>query len=237
MSIEAFFNTVLYQPLFNVLILLYVYFPWHDFGVAVILLTLIMRIVLSPASIKTVRSQKALSELQPKIKEIQQKYKGDKEKQSKAMFELYQKAKVNPLSGCLPLLLQLPVLIALYQVFLRGFEEEVLRKTLYTIIPYPGSISLMFLGLIDLTQSNIYLALLAGVLQFFQSKISMPEKDSEKKDSAQIIQTQMIYFFPLFTVFIVWKLGAIIALYWITSTLFSIGEHYLIFNKNKKSKV
>jgi YidC/Oxa1 family membrane protein insertase len=233
MSISNFFNVFLYQPLFNVLILIYVYFPWHDFGVAVILLTLLIRVVVAPASIKAVRSQKALSALQPKIKEIQRRYKDDKEKQSKAMFELYQKEKVNPLSGCLPLLLQLPILIALYRVFLKGFTKETLKTYLYKIVPYPPVINLTFLGVINLTQPNFPLALLAGLAQFFQSKISMGEKTSSQKDATQAIQKQMAYFLPLFTVFIVWKLGAMIGLYWLTSTLFSIGEHYLIKVKNK----
>lgn len=228
-----FFNTVLYQPLLNLLILLYIYFPGHDFGIAIVLLTLIIKLILSPTSLKAIRSQKLLADLQPKIKEIQEKYKKDKQKQSQAMMEFYKKTKVNPFSGCFPLLFQLPILIALYQVFLRGLKPEALRTTLYSFISYPESINLMFLGLIDLGKPNIILALVAGILQFFQSKLSLPKKRPEKKDPGQMIQSQMIYFFPLLTIFIVWKFGSIIGLYWITSTLFSIGEYYLVGKKLK----
>jgi len=231
MGIGDFFNLILYQPLFNILILLYTYLPGHDFGVAVIILTLIIKLILLPTSLKAIRSQKMMSDLQPKLKEIQEKYKDNKEKQSQEIFKFYQKTKTNPFSGCLPLLLQLPVLIALYQVFLKGFKNEVLESTLYSFIPYSKSISLMFLGVIDLSQPNFFLALIAGILQFIQSKISLPKQISEKKDASQMIQTQMIYFFPLLTVFIVWKFGSIIGLYWITSTLFSIGEYYLATKK------
>jgi len=233
MGIGDFFNLVLYQPLFNILILLYTYLPGHDFGVAVIVLTLIIKLILLPTSLKAVRSQRIMADLQPKLKEIQEKYKDNKEKQSQEIFKLYQKTKTNPFSGCLPLLLQLPVLIALYQVFLKGFKNEILESTLYSFVPYSKSISLMFLGIIDLSQPNFFLALIAGILQFIQSKISMPKKTSDKKDTSQMIQSQMTYFFPLLTVFIVWKFGSIIGLYWITSTLFSIGEYYLITKKMK----
>ncbi len=233
MGIGDFFNLILYQPLFNFLILLYTYLPGHDFGVAVIVLTLIIKLILLPTSLKSIRSQKIMADLQPKLKEIQKKYKDDKEKQSREVFKLYQETKINPFSGCFPLLLQLPILIALYQVFLKGFNEEVLKSTLYGFIPYSKQLNLMFLGLIDLTQPNIFLALTAGGLQFIQSKISTPKKTSSQKDTSQMIQSQMMYFIPILTIFIVWKFGSIIGLYWITSTLFSIGEHYLVTKKIK----
>jgi len=232
--LSTFFNTILYQPLLNLLIIFYAYLPGHDFGVAVIILTLLIKIVLSPTSLKAARSQRTLSKLQPKIKEIQDKYKNDKAKQSQAMMEMYQKEKINPLSGCFPILIQLPILIAMYQVFLRGLTSEALRNSLYSFVPYPSSINLVFLGIIDLSQPSIFLAILAGVLQFFQSKLSIVSnkakegKDSNKKDFSSMMQNQMLYFFPLLTVFIVWKFGSIIGLYWVVSALFSIGEQYII---------
>ena len=232
--LSTFFNTILYQPLLNLLIIFYAYLPGHDFGVAVIILTLLIKIVLSPTSLKAARSQRALSKLQPKIKEIQDKYKNDKAKQSQSMMEMYQKEKINPLSGCFPILIQLPILIAMYQVFLRGLTSEALRNSLYSFVPYPSSINLVFLGIIDLSQPSIFLAILAGVLQFFQSKLSIVSnkakegKDSNKKDFSSMMQNQMLYFFPLLTVFIVWKFGSIIGLYWVVSALFSIGEQYII---------
>jgi len=241
MGIGNFFNLILYQPLFNILILLYVYLPGHDFGIAIIVLTLIIKLILFPTSLKAIRSQRIMADLQPKLKEIQKKYKDDKQKQSQETFKLYQKTKVNPFSGCLPLLLQLPILIALYQVFLKGFKSEILKSTLYNFIPLTSSINLMFLGIIDLSKPNFFLALTAGILQFFQSKLSMAKsstalvvnnKENPKKgDFSSMMQNQMLYFFPILTVFIVWKFGSTIGLYWITSTLFSIGEQYIVKSK------
>jgi len=229
------FNTVLYQPLLNGLILLYEYIPGHDFGIAVIAITLIMRLLLYPSSIRGVRSQKALADLQPKIQEIQKEYKDDKNRQTKLLMDLYRKEKINPFSGCLPLLLQLPILIALYQVFLRGLQPESLAQSLYSFVPHPGIINFTFLGFINLAESNIFLAFLAGIFQFYQLKISTAQKGNIKKEAtgfSKTMQQQMLYFFPIFTVFIIWKLGSVIGLYWIISILFSIGEQYIVRKKH-----
>ncbi len=233
-----FFNLVLYQPLFNLLILIYLYLPGRDFGVAVIVLTLLTRVIFYPLGAKAIKSQKDLSELQPKIKEIQEKYKDDKQRQSKALMELYQKEKINPLSGCLPLLIQLPILIALFQVFWRGFQPEQMVN-LYSFVPFPGQIELTFLGILNLSVPSLGLAVLAGILQFFQTKMITPRQKSgggQKKkapDFSQLMQKQMLYFFPIFTVFILWRLPSAIALYWLVTSIFSIGQQYLILRKKK----
>ncbi len=226
------FNTILYQPLFNALILLYEYLPGHDFGVAVIVLTVLIRLILSPLMVQSIKSQKGLSEIQPKVQEIQSRNKEDKEKQAKEMMELYKKEKINPFGGCLPLLLQLPILIALFQVFWRGFQPEMMAS-LYSFVPQPEAINPYFLSLINLSEASIILALIAGAAQFFQSKMMIPQvKKPEKKDKtsqfSEMMQKQMLYFFPIFTVFILWRLPAAIALYWIITALFSIGQQYLI---------
>jgi len=155
-------------------------------------------------------------------------------------MELYQKEKINPFSGCLPMLLQLPVLIALYQVFLRGLNPEALSGSLYSFVNNPGLINFSFLGIIVLTNSNIFLAFLAGALQFYQLKISTnPKQNIQGKgsDFSKTMQSQMIYFFPLFTVYIVWQFGSIIGLYWIVSILFSIAEHYIVIKKEKRQQI
>ena len=170
--IISFFNIVLYQPLFNALVLLYEYLPGHDFGIAVIVLTLIIRLVLFPSSVQSIKSQAAMSRLQPKIKEIQKKYKDEKEKQAQAMMELYKKEKINPFSGCLPLLIQLPLLIALYRVFWKGFESGEMHW-LYSFVPYSGAINPTFLGIMNLDEPSKALAIIAGITQYFQSKMMM----------------------------------------------------------------
>src|SRR4030066_959163 len=152
------FNTILYEPLLNALVLLYQYIPGKDFGIAVIALTLVIRFILYPLMVKSIRSQKVLSELQPKIKEIQEKYKNDKEKQTKEMMALYQREKINPFGGCLPLLIQLPILVALYRVFWKGLQPEAMEK-LYSFVPNPGAIDPTFFGVLNLAEPNFIVAL------------------------------------------------------------------------------
>ena len=185
--LTTLFNTILYQPLFNALVFLYAFLPGHDFGVAVIILTLLIKIIFYPLGNQALRSQKALSELQPKLQEVQKKYKDDKEKQMKATMELYQKEKINPFSGCLPLLIQLPILIALYRVFWKGLQPSEMSY-LYSFVPHPGAIDPSFLGIINLSEPNIFLAILAGIAQFFQSKMMVPQ--SQKKQESESFQTR-----------------------------------------------
>lgn len=235
------FNTILYQPFLNALVLLYEYFPGHDFGLAVIVLTVLIRLALYPLMVQSINSQKTLSELQPKIQEIQNKYKDDKERQAKEMMGLYQKEKFNPLGGCLPLLVQLPILIALYQVFWKGLRPEAMNM-LYSFVPHPGVINSTFLGMINLGEASLLIAILAGITQFFQTKMITPKTPKSQQKNGQMgqfsgmLQKQMLYFFPIFTVFILWRLPAAIGLYWIITALFSIGQQYLIFKKPNKEK-
>ncbi len=236
------FNTLLYEPLFNALILLYEYLPGNDFGIAVIVLTVLIKLALSPLGIKGIKAQKALAELQPRMKEIQEKFKHDKEKQAKAMMAFYQKEKINPLSGCLPLLVQLPIIIALYRVFWNGFKDGEMVH-LYSFVPFSGVIDPMFLGLIDLSVPCIPLAFLAGCLQFFQTKMMSSQKKTNKEQPikknnketqfSDIMQKQMLYFFPIFTVFILWNLPSAIGLYWATFTIFAIAQQHFIFKSQE----
>jgi len=235
------FNTILYQPLFNALVFLYQFLPGKDFGIAIIVLTIIIRIILYPLMLKSIKSQKMLSELQPKIQEIQQKYKNDKEKQAKEMMGLYKKEKINPFGGCLPLLIQLPILIALYRVFWRGMQPGAMSH-LYSFVPNPGEINPTFFGLINLAEPSLGLAFLAGVCQFYQTKMLMSKnkkpagQGDQMTQFSNIMQKQMLYFFPIFTVFILWKLPSAIGLYWLITAFFSIFQQYLILKPKPKSE-
>lgn len=230
------FNIILYRPLFNVLILLYQYLPGHDFGVAVIVLTILIKLLFFPLGLRAIKSQKALSELQPKLKEIQEKYKDNKEKQTRETMALYRKEKINPFAGCLPLLIQLPVLIALYRVFWRGLQAEQM-VFLYNFVPSPGSIDPSFFGIINLAEPYIVLAILAGIFQFLQVKMAVPRtktKKGEKPGFAGAMQKQMQYFFPIFTVLILLRLPSAIGLYWLTTTLFTVIQQHFVFKKVAK---
>jgi YidC/Oxa1 family membrane protein insertase len=108
------FNLLLVQPLLNLLILIYSAVPGHDFGIAIILITVLVRLVIWPFQSQTLRNQKAFNAIQPEVKKIQEKYKNDPQKMNAMMMELYKEKEVNPFSSCLPSLIQLPVMIALF---------------------------------------------------------------------------------------------------------------------------
>jgi len=233
------FNSLIYRPLFNALVLLYQFLPGQDFGIAIIVLTILIKMLFYPLAAQAIKSQKALAELQSKVQEIQNNYKNDKGKQAKEIIALYQKEKINPFSGFLPLLIQLPILIGLFQIFMRGFGPEQMIY-LYDFTPNPGQANLSFLGLLNLAKPNLLLAVLAGACQFFQTKMLTPLKkngggqSSNKKgrpDFSSIMQKQMLYFLPVFTVFILWRLPSAIGLYWLVTSLFTIVQQRFIIKK------
>lgn len=231
------FNLVLYKPLLNLLVLLYEYIPGYDLGIAIVLLTILIKLILHPISVKAVNSQRALQKLQPQLKEIQEKHKNDKEKQTREILELYKREKINPFSGLLIAIIQLPILIALYRVFWIGLNPKELSN-LYGFVKNPGIINFVSLHLIDLSKPNIYLAILAGVVQYFQTKMLLPKKEkntSGQPDFSDIMQKQMTYFFPFFTVIILLGLPSALGLYWIISGVFTIIQQYYILKKTKKN--
>lgn len=234
--LQIFYPTI-YQPLYNALVWLYNVIPGHDFGIAIIVITLFLKTILIPISKKQIESQKKLQELQPKIKEIQEKYKNDKERQSRELMNFYKENKTNPFSGCLPMVVQLIFLIAIYRVFfnISSNNLNVQENVLYPFVSNPGQINNMFLHLIDLSKSSIPLAILAAAAQYFQTKMLMAKqknkskkKESKNPDFSQIMNKQMLYLGPLLTLFIGVKFPAGLALYWLVSTLFAIGQQMYI---------
>ena len=225
------FNTTLFQPLFNATIFLYNVLPGNDFGLAIIALTLIIRVVFFPLTVKTTRSQRALSRINPLMKEIKNKFKNDSQAQSAAIMKLYKEHNVNPLSGCLPLLIQLPILIALYQAFGAGFKPENL-SLLYGFIANPGSIEPVSFGFLNIAASSGILAVITGAFQFLQLRQNQALVQSAgpqgQEKEVQAINKQMLYFFPVMIIIIGWNLPAGLLIYWLTTTLFSIGEQAYI---------
>ncbi len=225
------FYILLYKPLFNILITLYNIVPFADLGIAVILLTIFIKLILYPLGIKAAKSQKEMETIQPEIKKIQEKYKDKKEEQAKKIMELYKERGVNPFAGMVPLFIQLPILISLFQIFRRGINSEEM-KHLYEFISAPEVINYNFLGLIDLSEANIFFALLAGAGQYIQMKMTIPQ-NKDKNDTAKAIQSQMIYFLPGFTFIILLSLPSVVGLYWIITIIFSIFQQYMVKrNKN-----
>lgn len=256
------FDELVYRPIYNLLIFIYNVVPMHDFGIAIILVTIIIKFLLVPLSRKQIESQKKMQELQPKIKEIQEKYKNDKEKQSRALMDFYKENKANPFSGCLPLIFQLVFLIAIYRVLFNISQNGLMvnGSDLYAFVSNPGQIKHLFLGLIDLSKvvdfkvftagnvAHIVLVIGAAAAQYVQTKMLMAtnekNKSAEKKekekdkepDFAQIMSKQMLYLAPIMTLFIGIKFPAGLALYWLVSTLFMIAQQEYLEKLKKQSR-
>src|SRR3989339_1868166 len=158
----GFFHTILYQPIFNLFVGLYNLVPGNDVGIVILLITVLIRLALYPSTNKSIKAQRNLQELQPKMEEIKKKYANDKQKQTQATMELYKNNKVNPMSSCLPMLIQLPILIALYMVLRDGLAATDLSQNLYQFIPNPGKLNPITLGFLDLSKASPIIAVFAG---------------------------------------------------------------------------
>jgi len=236
--IVSIFTIICYQPLLNLLVWTYNIIPGHDIGLVIILITLLIKIILYIPSRSTIKTQKAMAELQPKLNEIKIKYKDDKEKQAVETMKLYKEHKINPFSSCLPLLIQLPFLIAIYQVFSLGLRNGSL-DLLYPFVTNPGHINNLAFGFLDMAKPQFILAILAGAAQFWQTKMmtaKRPEvksKGSEDEDMAAIMSRQMTVMMPIMTIVIGWSLPAGLVFYWLLLTVFT-GLQQLVTLKKKK---
>src|SRR3990167_825289 len=202
------FHIILTKPLLNLLIWFYNVLPGSDIGLAIIAVTLLVRLLLFPSFQKSLKAQKELQQLQPKLEEIKAKHKGDKEAETKAILAFYQENKINPFSSCLPLLVQLPILIALYSVFRTGLSGQIVGE-LYPFVTNPGTINTQLFGLIELANPNLAFALIAGFSQFVQSKLMAP-KIKPKDSTASMMNMQFTYVMPIITVVVAMSLGLIL---------------------------
>lgn len=239
------FNTFVYEPLYNGFIFLIALTPFNDVGLAVVILTLLVRLVLLPITHKTVKSQAKLRQLEPEINRVKKETEHDKQAQAKKIMDLYQEHGVNPFSGCLMFLVQTPFILALFWLFNQGLTNGLSSEKLYSFVTLPHDMSLLFFGIIDISKKNIFIALIAGISQYFQIKLAMPpvslkkehlERQSFKDEFARSFQTQARYVFPVMVFFLSYKVfPSAVALYWVTSNLFSIGHELFVRRKAEKA--
>ena len=165
--LSFFFNTFIYNPIYNGFVFFIDITPFHNVGLSVILLTILVRLIILPVTHKTVRSQAKLKSLEPEINQIKRETENDKQAQTKKVMELYKKHGVNPFSGCLMLIIQTPILLALFWLFNNEISNGFSTERLYSFVEIPHYISMLFLGFIDMSQKDIFLALAAGISQYF----------------------------------------------------------------------
>ncbi|ETB64089.1 TPA: membrane protein insertase YidC [Candidatus Nomurabacteria bacterium] len=241
---HTFWTTIFYQPIYNALIFIMDKVTFGDIGFAIILLTIIVKLILAPLTRKSIRSQILMKKMEPELKQIKKDY-PNKEEQAKKTFDLYKKYGTNPFSGCLVILIQLPVIFALYYVFYKGITVD--QSLIYSFINIPEISHTKFLNLIEMSSKNIPLAILTGLSQFVQGYLSIPLKNkepNEEKEKKQpdfqealsnSMQTNIKYILPVFIAFVAYQTSAAVALYWITSNVFTIVQEWHIRRKLKNS--
>jgi len=235
---------LLYVPLLNILVLLYVFIPGNDLGIAIIALTVLIRLILYPSYKSSIKSQRDIQKIQPYIEKIKEQYKDDKKKQSEEVMKVYKEHNVNLFASCLPLIIQVPIVFALYRVFFAGLNTNSLTY-LYSWFPNtPTELHTTFLAftnwqpiMIDLTERSIFLAIVAGLSQLLQSWITNRYQRAAKtasSDNSPINKmlggSMMMYIFPVITLVIAWTLPAALGLYWTTTTLAMAVQQVVIYH-------
>lgn len=240
------YNTIVYKPLYNGLIFLMDTMPWIDAGVAIVIFTIIVKLILFPLSKKSVTTQLQMRKLEPELAQLKSKLKDDKQAYALKTMELYKVNKINPFAGFILLFIQLPIIFALYKVFLSGFEK-INTDLLYSFVSVPEFINTHFLGLVDITGKSVVLAILAGVTSYIQIKFSIPavaknvnkesmtKEERFKHDLTRGMHLQMRYFLPVLAFLISWKISGVIAIYWITSNIFTLCQELVIRRSVAKS--
>lgn len=233
------FDTILVHPIFNLLTGLYAFV--HDFGLAVILLTIIIRLLLWPLVTKQLHSQRALQELQPELQRIKTQAKGDRQLEGQLTLELYKEREINPFASFLPLLIQLPIFFALFIVLrdivkpgeIANIAYEPIKQlpVIADIIKHAAEFKPTLFGVIDLTKASPILAILAGLAQFIQTKQITP-KHQPSGDPQAAMMKGMMYAFPALTFFIGLSLPSALPLYWATASLVAILQQYLVLQRD-----
>lgn len=245
---------MLYQPLVNALIFLYG--PLGNFGLAIIALTIALRAALIPLSLPSMKTAKKMRELAPELEKLKKKHRKDKQALAKAQMELYQRHGANPAAGCLPLIIQLIILAALYRAFIQVLQPDgdivqKLNQVLYPQLQLPASFQIKtgFLWL-DLNKPDVIevpglpiplpglFLIAAALVQFLSSKLMAPavsaaqkqaQKTPEKTDDmATAMQSQMLYLFPMMTIFIGYSFPSGLVLYWFIFSAFTAIQQYVV---------
>lgn len=194
-----------------------------SYGVAIILFTIIVRIILFPLNMKQTRSQVRMQAIQPEIKKLQEKYKNDPQKSQQEMMKLYKEKGVNPMGGCLPLIIQLPILWALFYVF----------RSIQPIDPATGqTVTVSFLWVTNLFNYDqlFILPILSGLTTYLSSRMMAPAGDSAQAKQTSTMNIGM----SIFMVFMAWKFTAALVLYWVANNLIQIGQTVLMRKMDAK---
>lgn len=237
-----FFET-LYRPLYNILVGLIDILPHADIGFAVIILTLLVKVILFPLSKKSIQTQLVMKEIEKPLKEIREKYKDNPQEQAQKTMQMYRDSGINPFAGILLILIQLPIVISLYFVFARSGLPVINPELLYSFVPTPENIQTTFLGFVDLVSSkSLLVALLVLITQAIQIRFSLPKKEDMPTGESEMakefmkgLHFQMKYVLPVITAVVSYSLISVVGLYWIVGNVFATLQEIYFRRTIKKT--
>lgn len=237
--ILSLFHTFLYDPIYNGLIFLISVLPFGDVGAAIIILTVFVKLVLFPLSLRAAKTQIVMKELEPLLAELKEKYKENREELARKTMALYSEKGLNPFAVLLLTLIQIPIILALYLVFFYEKLPGIDTALLYSFVTTPTTINLFFIGFINVTEKSLLLAFFAAATQFIQIRLTLAKSKSVAvpktnkprtfaEDFQHSMQVQMQYVLPGIIFVVSWSVAAAIPLYFIVSNLFAIGQELYI---------
>ncbi len=232
-------HTLFFDPVYNGLVFFIDVIPGGDVGIAIICITVLVKVLLLPLSLKAARTQKIMRDLDPKLREIKERLKEKREEQARAIMELYREAGLNPFASIFLLFIQIPIIVSVYLSVYSGGGvplPAINTDLLYAFIPNPETVDMIFLGLVDIAAKSLPLALLAGVTQFVHSWLSIPKAEPRKEgeapslqaDFARSMQLQMKYVMPVIIFVVAYTVSAAVALYFTVSNLAMIAQELVV---------
>lgn len=232
-------HTLFFDPVYNTLVFFIDVIRNGDVGLAIIATVIVVKMVLLPLSIKAAKTQKIMRDIEPKLKEIKERFKDDREGQAKEMMLIYKDAKLNPFASVFLVFLQIPIVIALYYAVSNGggiHLPGINTSLLYSFVEAPHAVTMHFLGLVDIAAKSILLAIAAGVTQYIFTNMTLPKMAPKvegapadmKEDFMRNMHLQMRYVMPVLIAFIAYTLSAAIALYFMVSNLVAIAQEFYI---------
>ena len=237
------YTSFIFNPLYNGLIFLMDLLPWIDAGVAVIIFTIIVRLILFPLSKKAVITQLMMKKIEPEINKIKTTMANDRNAQAMKMMALYKEKGISPFSSFIFLIIQLPIIFALYSIFIKSGLPDINKTILYDFIHRP-TVNMNFLGILDISKASTIMAIIAAVSQYLQLHFSInsPKKDNNKTvnvnkqlDMTQNMMSNMKYIVPVMIFLISYKYSAVVALYWTVSSLFTLAQELYIKKSLKEA--
>lgn len=236
---SSIFHTLISRPLYNGLIFLVGTLPFFDAGVIIIIFTIVIKFIMLPLSIKASKSQLEMKNAEKDLNDIKIKYANNKEELAKKQLEYYKEKGINPFAGIFILIIQFPILIGLYRVFVKTGLPVINTALLYPFISSPETINMVFLHMINISQKSVTLAVIAAFTTYYQVTLaSAPttkkEEDAPQSDLQKAMSMQMRFVLPIIMGLVSYSISAALALYLITSNIFAIVQEIYIRNKYHK---